>query len=100
MTVLTVHQDDSSALVGYIFDIFAKYKSTINRDQLKQVVDVFGKSADGNLEGYIDAKKIQSLNKDEFLKLFEEFGMQTHQFNKIATLIHVELGLKPETLQD
>ena len=42
MTILTKHGADEDSLIGYIFDIFSKYKEVITKEQLIQVIETLG----------------------------------------------------------
>jgi len=41
MGILTKEWHDSDVVIGYIFDIFSKYKLVILKEQLHQVVEIF-----------------------------------------------------------
>ena len=64
MTTLTKCSQNEDRITSYIFDMFSKYKETISRDQLIQVVQTLGDLPEEELKQ--DLHKVQALKKAEF----------------------------------
>ena len=93
MTILTKHGSDEDSLIGYIFDIFSKYKEVITKEQLIQVIETIGDLPEEEVKN--DLHKVQALPKQEFIQLCKRLGMRLHYFSKLATLFVVEFELRP-----
>ncbi len=78
-------------MIGYIFDIFSKYKQVILKDQLLQVVEIFMDTDSHQLK--TDFQRCEVLSKDEFIHLCRGIGLKFHHFAKISTLFDIEFCL-------
>ena len=93
MTILTKHGSDEDCLIGYIFDIFSKYKDVIHKEQLIKIVETLGDLPEEEVK--VDHYKVQTLQKSEFIQLCKKLGIRLHYFSKLSTLFVVEFELKP-----
>ena len=94
MTILTKPGSDEDSLIGYIFDIFSKYKDVIQKEQLVDVIETLGDVPDEEVK-LPDNFKLQALQKPEFIQLCKRLGIRLHYFTKLQTIFVVEFGLKP-----
>ena len=93
MTTLTKCSQDEDRITSYVFDMFSKYKDTISKDQLIQVVQTLGDLPEEEVKQ--DLHKAQALRKPEFQSLCKKIGLRLHYFAKLSTMFLVELEQKP-----
>ena len=91
MGILVKQVAEEEVIIGYIFDIFAKYKPVILKDQLLQIVDIFMDTDSRQMSQ--DLQRCETLTKGEFIQLCKRVGLHLHHFNKISTLFDVEFGM-------
>lgn len=91
MTSMTAKGSDD-ATVHLLFDVYTSNGKSMSRDTLVQVLRAF--SDEASLQ-QVEARKVKSLSKQEFVAFIQDVGIDPTIFKQLATLIYVELGLKP-----
>ena len=91
MSILSLRGQTDENVIGYIFDIFAKYRPAMQNEQLKQVCEIFVDTGT-NQKLAEDFQRCESLSRADFIQTFKNIDVSLHHFSKISTLFDIEFG--------